>query len=88
MFPDQKYKMLFPDKKVFPEQKAANNAPEVVPEGHRRNFAHQGIGCDTLQVEQDSIYQQQNDNILVVAEAPPALPNHRHVLNAKNKIKF
>lgn len=57
----------------------------ILPESHRRNFAHQGIGCDTLQVEQDSIDQQENDNVLVVAEAPPAFPNHRHILNGKKR---
>lgn len=59
----------------------------ILPESDRRNFPHQGIGCDTLQVEQDPIDQEENHNILVVAEAPPTLSNHRHILNGKTNKK-
>lgn len=52
------------------------------PESDGGDLAHEGIGRDTLQVEEDAVHQQQQHDILTVTEALPAPPSHRQVLCA------
>lgn len=56
-----------------------------LPEGHRGDLPHEGIRSDTLQVEQGTICQEQDHQVLAVAEAGPAPPNRGHVLGPEPK---
>lgn len=55
------------------------------PERHRGDLSHQGICSDTLKVKQGAICQQQQHDVLAVAEALPTPSNHRDILWTKQK---
>lgn len=48
-------------------------------ESHRGDLSHEGICSDTLKVKQGSVRQQQQHNVLAVAEALPAPTDHRDI---------
>lgn len=48
-------------------------------ERHRGDLSHQGICSDTLKVKQGAICQQQQHDVLAVAEALPTPSNHRDI---------
>lgn len=52
----------------------------ALPEGDGRYSAHECVGSDALQVEQGPVEQQEEDDVLAEAEAPPTLPDDRDVL--------
>lgn len=55
------------------------------PESHRGDLSHQGVRGDTLKVKQGAIGQQQQHDVLAVAEALPTPANHRDILWPKQK---
>lgn len=55
----------------------------LLPKGDGRYASHEGVGGDTLQVEQDPIKQQQQNDVLTPAEQMLTLPNHWKVLEAQ-----
>lgn len=57
----------------------------LLPEGDGRYSAHEGVGGDALQVEQGPVEQQQEDDVLAEAKAPPTLPNDGDVLEVADK---
>lgn len=57
----------------------------LLPEGDRRYSAHEGIGSDALQVEQDPVEEQQEDDVLAEAKAPPTLANDGDVLEVADQ---
>lgn len=57
-----------------------------LPERHRGNSAHEGIGRDALQVEEHAVHEQQQHDVLAVREAFPASADHRQVLWATTEM--
>lgn len=55
------------------------------PESHRGDLSHEGICSNTLKVKQGAICQQQQHDVLAVAEALPTPANHRDILRPKQK---
>lgn len=55
------------------------------PESHRGDLSHQGVCGNTLKVKQGAVCQQQQHDVLAVAEALPTPANHRDILWPKQK---
>lgn len=56
-----------------------------LPEGDGRYPAHEGVGGDALQVEQDPVEEQQQDDVLAEAKASPTLANDGDVLEVADR---